>query len=1069
MLKRKKEIIAKVMATTMLASTLTSTFTTNVSAAEPQTKATVSETTIAGDDRYKTAVEISKNYSSTSKHAVIVNGEKGIVDALTATPYASLKKAPILMTQSTKLNADTKKELTRRGVKTVDIVGGVNSVSDAVKAEIEAMGIKVNRIAGNSKYETSLEVAKRIDAISDVSKIAVANGEVLADAVSVAAPAAQNKMPIILAHPTNGLDAKTKAFIDGESISNSYVIGGTSSVSTATQNSLPGTKERLAGTGRQETNAAVVKKFYTSSSYDNIYVAKSGQVVKADEIADALAAGVLAASNQDPVILVGKTLANDQKTLLEGKKFTKITKIGGNLPTASIDAIKATQNDPEATVSGVTLVNYKTIKITGKELNRIDKSKVSISGNTTSSYTANSAGTEATVEFANAFSNGTNTVKVTSNLGNVTSHTFTYSTGISTVEATTKEVATEGIQYLEFTVNGGQKRSIEELKALGWNVEFKSSKNIFYNENNPSSPLKTSKTGKLINKLNQATPAINKGDVFDYEVILTNGTQTIKTVEKKSVTVTDTSTDIAKIDSYDITFSTAAEGTNGNTFKSNKLIEDEILDIVNIQGIKNDGTKSNITSTTIIESSDATILKVEDIPSGNNRTVIGKRITARKAGTATLTIKNGNATTTKTIDVLDKTKNTRVVDNVKYYVNDVEKYSINITQSVAGSPSIYREVVVKAHDNLGDPINSGVLALESLDLKTTESKTIARLVANNNTDVSTREISFNDGKATIKIESTTELGTGTLKLQRMNADGTTKKDLGTLSVTNTPATDVITYTIDKVTSTDDLTLDRYKYKCDDSLVLQVNAFDSNGIQLTSPAINDSNQYLIKGYDTDLLQVTAADDGKLTIEPKEGKTKTGSTTISLYKKAANSNTSDTLMQSVTITIEDTTPVIDINNIKLNNVADITKVNNDDTAEFKLLDLFNIDYVKINNDGSGIDDETQYKKVIEGIPVKGYEGQEVILSIAPDRSTYGGADAILFIDRGIKNGVYNTMGDETGDFILAYLKIELSTVTGEISGGNVKLNSNKDGSIVVGLYDGRTNKILKDTIIKVNIPK
>lgn len=520
------------MATTMLASTLTSTFTTNVSAAEPQTKATVSETTIAGDDRYKTAVEISKNYSSTSKHAVIVNGQKGIVDALTATPYASLKKAPILMTQSTKLNADTKKELTRRGVKTVDIVGGVNSVSESVKAEIEAMGITVNRIAGNSKYETSLEVAKRIDAISDVSKIAVANGEVLADAVSVAAPAAQNKMPIILAHPTNGLDAKTKAFIDGESISNSYVIGGTSSVSTATQNSLPGTKERLAGTGRQETNAAVVKKFYTSSSYDNIYVAKSGQVVKADEIADALAAGVLAASNQDPVILVGKTLANDQKTLLEGKKFTKITKVGGEIPTASIDAIKATQNDPEAIVSGVTLVNYKTIKITGKELNRIDKSKVSISGNTTSSYTANSAGTEATVEFANAFSNGTNTVKVTSNLGNVTSHTFTYSTGISTVEATTKEVATEGIQYLEFTVNGGQKRSIEELKALGWTVEFKSSKNIFYNEDAPASPLKTSKTGKLINKLNQI--GLNKNDVFDYEVILTNGTQTIKT-ERKSL------------------------------------------------------------------------------------------------------------------------------------------------------------------------------------------------------------------------------------------------------------------------------------------------------------------------------------------------------------------------------------------------------------------------------------------------------------------------------------------------------------------------------------------------------
>lgn len=364
MLKRKKQIIAKVMATTMLASTLASTFATNVSAAEPQTKATVSETTIAGDDRYKTAVEISKNYSSTSKHAVIVNGQKGIVDALTATPYASLKKAPILMTQSTKLNEDTKKELTRRGVKTVDIVGGVNSVSDSVKAEIEAMGITVNRIAGDSKYDTALEVAKQIDDISDISKIAVANGEVLADAVSVAAPAAQNKMPIILAHPTKGLDAETKKYIDSQGVSKSYVIGGTSSVSTTTQNSLPGTKKRLEGTNRQGTNASVIKEFYTSSSYDNMYVAKSGQVNKADEIADALAVGVLAASNQDPVMLVGKNLGSTQKTLLEGKDLEKITKVGGNIPTASIDAIKNTQS---STKTVTTVAELKTALANAKD------------------------------------------------------------------------------------------------------------------------------------------------------------------------------------------------------------------------------------------------------------------------------------------------------------------------------------------------------------------------------------------------------------------------------------------------------------------------------------------------------------------------------------------------------------------------------------------------------------------------------------------------------------------------------------------------------------------------------
>ena len=72
------------MATTMLATTLASTFAVEANAQEP--RASVTSSKISGDDRYKTAVEISKNYSSTSKHAVVVNGQKGIVDALTATP-----------------------------------------------------------------------------------------------------------------------------------------------------------------------------------------------------------------------------------------------------------------------------------------------------------------------------------------------------------------------------------------------------------------------------------------------------------------------------------------------------------------------------------------------------------------------------------------------------------------------------------------------------------------------------------------------------------------------------------------------------------------------------------------------------------------------------------------------------------------------------------------------------------------------------------------------------------------------------------------------------------------------
>ena len=102
-------------------------------------------------------------------------------------------------------------------------------------------------------------------------------------------------------------------------------------------------------------------------------------------------------------------------------------------------------------------MDYKTVKVTGSELGRITASNITMSGNTVASYTANTAGTEATIVFNSAFKDGTNTITVKSNLGTSTSHTFTYASVISSVEATTSKIKTSGVQYLEFTVNGGKK------------------------------------------------------------------------------------------------------------------------------------------------------------------------------------------------------------------------------------------------------------------------------------------------------------------------------------------------------------------------------------------------------------------------------------------------------------------------------------------------------------------------------------------------------------------------------------------------------------------------------------
>ena len=79
-------------------------------------------------------------------------------------------------------------------------------VSENVILQLKAMNLNVDRISGDDRYSTSLEIAKRL---SNVSEIAVVNGVTgLADAVSIAPVAANRNMPIVLSSPNEG----TKTF-----------------------------------------------------------------------------------------------------------------------------------------------------------------------------------------------------------------------------------------------------------------------------------------------------------------------------------------------------------------------------------------------------------------------------------------------------------------------------------------------------------------------------------------------------------------------------------------------------------------------------------------------------------------------------------------------------------------------------------------------------------------------------------------------------------------------------------------------------------------------------------------
>ncbi|HBE9349324.1 TPA: cell wall-binding protein Cwp20 [Clostridioides difficile] len=297
----------------------------------------VNASALTGTDRYETSIKISQAGWETAENAVLIN-DSAIADALAATPFAYKKNAPILLTGSSQINEKTLAELKRLKVKNVYVVGGEASINEKSLDTIKSNNISVSRISGSDRYQTSMNIAKELNNISNISKISVVNGEKgLADAVSIGAVSAQNDMPIILTNENSNITEINNLF-KNKKIDKSYVIGGKYTVSKNIENKLQN-PQRISGSTRNETNAKVIKEFYKDSKIDNLYVAKNG-MNKQDDLIDGLSVGVLAGKTKSPVMLVGNSLDYNQKELFKTMRFKSVTQIGGNGNENSFKQIK---------------------------------------------------------------------------------------------------------------------------------------------------------------------------------------------------------------------------------------------------------------------------------------------------------------------------------------------------------------------------------------------------------------------------------------------------------------------------------------------------------------------------------------------------------------------------------------------------------------------------------------------------------------------------------------------------------------------------------------------------------
>lgn len=188
----------------------------------------------------------------------------------------------------------------------------------------EAEEGNIDRIAGSTRYETSLLIADEMKEVLKVEKfdtIVLANGEGFADALAGSYLADVNNAPILVV--SDKTLSSVTAYITKNATFNAkiYILGGTGAVSAKVDTAL--TKlgynvQRLAGATRYDTNLEILKEAGV----------KSGEiaVVSGTNYADALSAS----ATGTPALLVDSNLTDTQKSYIAELSNPTFTVMGGS-------------------------------------------------------------------------------------------------------------------------------------------------------------------------------------------------------------------------------------------------------------------------------------------------------------------------------------------------------------------------------------------------------------------------------------------------------------------------------------------------------------------------------------------------------------------------------------------------------------------------------------------------------------------------------------------------------------------------------------------------------------------
>ena len=257
----------------------------------------------------------------------------------------------------------------------ISFLGALLALASLPLFATEALALQVNvqRVAGDTRYDTMSELISNVGGWSASDKVILASGANYPDALSASALAGVHDAPIILTDPAE-LSSKAAATIKQLRPSTIYVVGGPSAVSNAAlqaaNNICGSTTLRLYGSTRYETSLEILRQ--CNSSSDTVIIATGANY------ADSLSISPFAYVTKSPIVLCDPYGGLTQEAIeaIRAGGFSRAILVGGNA--AVPDVVISQLNNANIATDGIHRLSGATRYETSTQITAFEISETSL-------------------------------------------------------------------------------------------------------------------------------------------------------------------------------------------------------------------------------------------------------------------------------------------------------------------------------------------------------------------------------------------------------------------------------------------------------------------------------------------------------------------------------------------------------------------------------------------------------------------------------------------------------------------------------------------------------------------